>query len=87
MRRNVKEDRRVMLDELYRDSSCSDPTTRSCEALKLVVVVLDPTRCDDRARLVRFVSDLGPSNYAVFANARTGQAKKLVQQLLALLKR
>lgn len=87
VRRTVKDDRRATLDRLYHDPSFSDPAARSSEALKLVVAVLDPARSDDRIRLERFVVDLGTSDYAVLASARKGQVKKLVQQLLVLLKR
>ncbi|PSS03360.1 hypothetical protein BD289DRAFT_478537 [Coniella lustricola] len=86
VRRRLRDERRVALDDLYRDSEALDPATRSCQALHTVVTTLDPSRQDDRLRLERFSADLRQSDCSALATATLPQLRRLTSQLLVLLR-
>lgn len=87
VRRGLRDERRAAFDELYHDAAYSDQGLRASKALQLVVTTLAPTRSDDRKRLQEFARDLEESDCAALRSASTVQIKRLVQQLLVLLKR
>lgn len=87
VRRNLRDERRQALDELYNSSSLFDPGARSSEALHVVVTTLDPSRPDDRMRLERYAGDLEHSGNSALEKAKPHQIRRLTQQLLALLER
>lgn len=86
-RRSLRDERRAALDELYRNTACTNSEQRSSEALHLTVTTLDPTRPDDQERLHLFAQDLEASDCAALTSASAVQLRKLVNQLLVVLKR
>lgn len=87
VRRNLKDARREILDNLYNNNTISNPESRAFEALPLVVTVLDPRRPDDRIRLERFAGDLEDSGCSLVRVAPSHQIRRLAHRLLALLRR
>lgn len=85
VRRNLKDDRRRILDNLYSRSSHAGPEQRASEALPLVVTVLDPRRADDRTRLERFALDLEDSGCGIIRTVIPSHIKRLADQLIMLL--
>lgn len=87
VRRTLRDERRTAFDKLYRNPEYTNQELRSSEALYLTVSALDPNRPDDRQRLQIFAQDLEASDCAALTSASTAQIRKLVKQLLVVLKR
>lgn len=84
-RRNLKNDRRHILDGIYSQNSHASPESRVAAALPLVVVVLDPRRPDDRTRLQLFATDLNESGCGIIRTAISPHVKRLADQFILLL--
>lgn len=85
VRRNLKDERRHILDDLYSHNNQMSSESRAAAALPLVVVVLDPRRSDDRARLERFATDLNESGRGIIKTAIPSHIRRLADQLILLL--
>lgn len=85
VRRNLKDDRRHVLDNLYSHDKHLDSESKVSEALPLVVSVLDPRRPDDRTRLERFSVDLDHYRSGIIGTVVPSHIQRLAEQLILLL--